>query len=275
VKQQSKEHRYFKSLLEDTALDAAIVTTGMDNPDLTQLLRTGQFDLLPIDVAKAISAHSVHFREYEIPRGYYSASPPVPAKSVTTVATTAFFAVRKDASNTLVTQVLGSLYEEGLQAEFPLLIPRKDVSTWSPIPLHPVARLYFDPEDQFGRMAVVMESLVATKELLFAFGAAIYLLWDRWRRLSERERRVRIQAEKGHLDKLLEQTLQIEAEQMNTTDVAELEAFLDDVTRIKLRALRELTHDELRGDRAFSIFLTQCANLMSKIQLKIVAHASK
>jgi hypothetical protein len=193
---------------------------------------------------------------------------------VATVATTAFLAVRANASQQLVRQVLAALYEEGLQLEFPLLIPRGDVLDWSPVPLHPVARRYFDPQDRVGWVANVMESLAATKELLFAFGAALYLLWDRWRRLKEREHRALVQAEKDRLDAFLEQTLKIEAAQMDTTDVMELGDFLDDVTRIKLRALQELTNEELRGDRTFSIFLLQCANLINKIQMKIVTHAS-
>jgi TRAP transporter TAXI family solute receptor len=273
-RQDDREERYFDSLLEDPALDGAIVTSGMDHPALKDLLGTGEFDLLPIRLAKAISAFSIHFREYEIPRGYYSASPLVPPESVTTVATTAFLATRANASPKLVTEVLVSLYEEGLQLEFPLLIPRKDVLSWSPIPLDPVARLYFDPQDRVGWLANVMQSLAATKELLFALGAALYLLWDRWHRLKERERRALIEAEKEHLHAFLQETLQIEAAQMDTTDVKELRTFLDDVTRIKLQALQELTHEELRGDRTFAIFLMQCANLINKIQMKIGAHAS-
>ena len=109
---------------------------------------------------------------------------------------------------------------------------------------------------------------------MFALGAAIYLLWDRWRRLKERERQALVDAEKKRLHAFLEETLQIEAAQMDTTDVKELGAFLDDVTRIKLRALQELTHEELRGDRVFAIFLIQCANLINKIQMKIVRYAS-
>ena len=80
--------------------------------------------------------------------------------------------------------------------------------------------------------------------------------------------------EKEHLDAFLDQTLQIEAAQMDTTDVKELGVFFDDVTRMKLRALRELTQEDLRGDRTFSIFLMQCANLINRIQMKIVAHTS-
>ncbi len=267
--------RYFGAIHDDPALEAAMVTTGMDNPDLAALLRGGAFDLLPVDLARAISARSVHFTEYEIPRGYYAAVPPVPAAPLATVATTALMTTRAGASDELVALLLQSLYDGRLVLDFPLLIPRRDVLDWSPAPLHAVARSHFDPQDHVGWLATVMETLAATKELLFALGAGLYLLWDRWRRLKERERLVLVAAEKDRLDVFLEKTLAIEAAQMDTTDPAELGAFLDEITRIKLQALQELTHEELRGDQMFSIFLMQCANLINKIQMKIIAYESK
>jgi len=57
---------------------------------------------------------------------------------------------------------------------------------------------------------------------------------------------------------------------MHCYDHDELHQFLDHVTEIKLQALTKLTHEELRSDQAFSIFLLQCANLINKIQLKIL-----
>ncbi len=59
-----------------------------------------------------------------------------------------------------------------------------------------------------------------------------------------------------------------ERAQMDTQDPDELDLYLDEVTRIKLTTLDELTHEELRGDQAFAIFLSQCANLIRKIQSK-------
>jgi len=118
----------------------------------------------------------------------------------------------------------------------------------------------------------ILESLVAGKELLFALGAAIYFVWDRWRRLQERENQAAISVQKDHLDKYLEKTLEIERSQMDMTDPQQLQQCLDEVTDIKLRALDKMTHEDLRSDRAFSVFLMQCANLISKIQLKIIQY---
>ena len=118
-----------------------------------------------------------------------------------------------------------------------------------------------------------MESLAATKELVFALGAGIYLLWHRWRRLKEREIQEAIKRQKEYLDSFLDKTLQIEAAQMKTSDVQQLRRYLDQVISIKLEALREFEEEELRGDQAFSIFLTQCANLISTIQMRIIARS--
>src|SRR5690606_17172777 len=131
------------------------------------------------------------------------------------------------------------------------------------------ARSFFDPFDQLGWTATVLESLSALKELLVALAAGAYLLWDRWRRLREREAQEDYKAQKDRLDQFLEQTAAIEREQMATDDVRTLRDLLDRVVRIKLHALTQFTHETLRGDSTFSLFLLQCNNLTNIIQLKI------
>ena len=76
--------------------------------------------------------------------------------------------------------------------------------------------------------------------------------------------------QKERLDAFLDQTLRIERDQMGTDDADVLQRLLDEVTTIKLDALQEFTDEELRGDQSFSIFLMQCANLINKIQIKIM-----
>ena len=79
-----------------------------------------------------------------------------------------------------------------------------------------------------------------------------------------------MQEEKDRLDVYLEKTLEIERAQMAVHDAASLGRLLDEVTRIKLEALTKFTHEELRSDQTFSIFLMQCSNLISTLQMKIL-----
>lgn len=80
-----------------------------------------------------------------------------------------------------------------------------------------------------------------------------------------------MKANRVRLDSFVDRTIAIESAQIGVSDPVRLAEYLDEVTRIKLKALDELTDAELRGDQAFAIFLTQCANLISKLQLKIIS----
>ena len=102
-------------------------------------------------------------------------------------------------------------------------------------------------------------------------GAGIYILWIRWRRLKEKESQELLSRQKEHLDEFLEKTLRLEELQMKTFDADELRELLDEVTRIKLKALYEFTEEEVRSDQSFAVFLDQCSSLISRIQLKIMS----
>ena len=259
---------HFTELLhdEERKYAAAIVTTGIENDDVQSVLNAGEFGLLRLD-AEALAKRYRHFEPYDIPKNFW---PPVPRHNVPTVAASALVVVREDASSHLVELLLDAIYEDNLPAQFPTMFLQQQAKDLLPARLHPITRRYHDPFGRYGVLHTVLEGLAAGKELLFALGAAFYLVWDRWRRLKEGENQEAIRAQKNHLDAFLDRTLAIEREQMKVTDPRELQGFLDDVTTIKLEALSLLTHEDLRGDRTFAIFLMQCANLISKIQLKII-----
>ena len=261
----------FLGPLEKGEADAAVVVTGLQNPDVVRLLDSGRFDLVSIPEAQGYAGRSVQWQPYAIPEGYFSGSPTTPASTIQTLATAGLVVVPADTSPKLVQALLEVFYERGLQTEFANLLPRSQALAWCPVEPHSSARGYFDPVDRLGEIAAMMESIAATKELLFALGAGLFLLWQRAQAQERRRRKEALQQEKDRLDAMLQQTLDIEVAQMRTTDPEQLRGMLDEVTTIKLRALRELTEEELYADEAFSIFLMQCSNLISKIQLKIIS----
>lgn len=257
---------YFEDLATNPVLEAAIVTTGLDNPGLCTLLDSGAYRLLPVDGAAAIALARPTFDVFEIPRGFYDERPALPPTPTTTVATTAVLVSRVDCSARVVAEVLGALYERDLRASFPHLIPKDEVLASSPVPIHPKAREVLDPYADLDRMAAAIESLNGIKELFVGFFALCYLVWGQVRRSRERQREAEVARLKDHLDEYLSQTIRIERAQLETHDPAELRAHLRELTRVKLEALDELTGEELRADQSFQIFLMQCANLSRKIQ---------
>ena len=265
---------YFSVLADDPTYDAAVVTTGLLNPDLEHLLRSQAFDLQPIEDGDAFAVRHPLFAPFALPRGLYAEAPPVPDRPTPTVATTAVLAARADVHDALVRGALESLYETDLRSRVPTLWSAAQAASWDRLPLHAVARRYFDPYGGLDLIASFTESLAAIKELLFAFGAGIWLLWSRRRHARAKVRDRALSAMKERLDSLLDRTAEIERAQMNETEPDVLRAMLDQVTEIKLEALDELTHEDLRGDRQFLIFLIQCGNLMDKIQAKLALRTS-
>ncbi|MFT4540169.1 MAG: hypothetical protein ACI841_000166 [Planctomycetota bacterium] len=79
-----------------------------------------------------------------------------------------------------------------------------------------------------------------------------------------------------HLDELLERTMAIEQRLAEASSREELQECLSEVKNIKLQAPQDLTLEDLRGDRMFSIFLMQCADVASRLQRSLLmAEAAK
>jgi TRAP transporter TAXI family solute receptor len=262
--------RYFGELLEDSSLDAAIVTTGMLNEDLAQVLGSGQFELLGELDTEALRVHYPFLRPVVVPRGVFSEGPPVPQQDVRTVAASALLTVRHDAPARLVDAAMRAVYESDLGVKLPTLIAMSEARENTPFLQHPAARAYFDPYEGVGILANFLESISAVKELLFALGAGIYLLWDRYQRQQEAIKQAEVTQQKERLDGFLMETIEIERAQYDTTDANLLQKMLKDVSEIKFRALRELTAEQLRGDGLFRIFLDQCNGLAREIDARLL-----
>lgn len=274
---------YFMDLMTNTTLDAAIVTTGFENSDLQTLLKSAAFELIPIDDADALALKHPHFQHIEIPKGLYHehpTEPAIPHSPTTSVTTTALLVCRPEAPGVMVREVLNALYDHDLQEKLSGLLPRDVVLRSTKQRWHKEAREYFDPFDQIGYMANVMESLAALKDLFWATGGLIGMAYILWRKHRARKRRNHLrekrqkhracsQAFKDQLDTFLKETIAIEQELGRISDPRTLEGLLQKLSEVKLRALNELTEETLRGNRMFLIFLQQCGHLSQAVRGKI------
>ena len=265
----------FLQMERDETIDAAILVAGLQHKHLKRLLETGKYRLLPVRTAPALEMKHAFYKAETIPAEYFSSMPPVPAQAVPTIAATAFLVANDRAADRVVAAALAAVHEGSLRLKVPTLIPRAEADSWIATTPHPIARRYFNPADNLGYVTTVMESLVATKELIFALCAGAYVLWLRWRRLREREAQAEFTLQKEKIDRLLQKTLQLEERHLHAESIDDLRDVLMQVTRIKLDAMREFTEEELRGDQTFSIFLDQCAHLAAAIDRKIQTLSSQ
>jgi len=141
---------YFTSLRQDQHLDAALITIGTSNADVTKLLACGEFELLPFDdsLIERLSLKHPGFRPYTIHRGSLrpggDGRTPLPEEDVHTLATITFLTVRRDAVHRLVTGMLETLYQgSGLVERFELLTAEES-TRWRGVALHPAAQEFFE-----------------------------------------------------------------------------------------------------------------------------------
>lgn len=266
--QDAEEH--FAAIASDNGIDAALVTTGWMNPLLGQLLRNDELELISLPDPEGVAMRHPWFAPTTIPKGLYPGKKPAPAEPVRSVAVTALLAGRADAPDPLVRETLATLYETNLHASYPALLSAKAAKDFDAAAMHPGVVNYHDPSAAFKRLSRTMELLSKSKEALFGVGAAAFLLWGWFRRRREQVAAAADQLQKLKLDDFIGRTLTVELEQMEVTDPEELRPLLRRVTHIKHEALKELTSEKVRGDQLFAIFLSQCAALSDKIQMRMI-----
>jgi uncharacterized protein len=270
VKNVQDLEEYFGALATDPGVDAALVTTGWMNPTMEKLLRHGDFELIGIDDPDGLALRHPWLTPTTIPRGLYPGMPPLPLKPVRTVAVMALLAGRADASDRLVRETLAAVYESELRSSFPAMLSPKAATDYDAALMHPSVAMYHNPAAALTRLSQTLEFISKSKEVLFGVIALAVLFWGWVRRRRERIAAAADHAQKQKLDGFIARTLTVELEQMEVTDPEQLRPFLRHVTRIKQEALRELTSEKVRGDQLFAIFLSQCAALSEKIQMRMI-----
>ena len=270
-------------------VNVLIRQTAWLDEDTIALLRSDEFELVEIDAgALALQAE---YDEVVIPAGAYGYddnNQRIPRADIRTVASTDYIAVRGDAPDALVYAILDAAHGDpagfakalnlpGATSARPpiqLITQQQIVSEYLNESFHPAAQAYFHPFDP-SELATWTEFLAGSKDLLVAIAAGVFLLYGLRVRLEKRAEDQKMREEKAILDEYLSRTITLEGEQWNCRDPERLEKILAEVTAIKIEALDKLSHEDLRSDRAFSIFIMQCANVINKIQMKILAYGGK
>ena len=200
----------------------------------------------------------------------YLDNTPIPATDIQTIATMALLVAREDENPALIRSCLEILHQERMRIKHPALMSREEIRNHlEDVHFHRTSRAFYDPFDP-GKFATYVEAVAGTKDLLFAMGAGLFLLWRLRKRYSDKIRKRNLAKQQIRLREFLDATIQLESRQIGLRNTKQLIAIQEQVTRVKINALDELSHEGIHGDRTFSIFLMQCANLINKIQLKII-----
>lgn len=137
---------HFTILGNDESYRAAIVTTGVENEDMVQLMRSGEFQLLavPENVREAITGAVFSTMTLHVGELWGSGTAAAfPANDVATLRTTTFLAAELDAPVALITESLEAIYLESELVTRFRLSSLDDSAEWQMLALHPAAREFF------------------------------------------------------------------------------------------------------------------------------------
>jgi eukaryotic-like serine/threonine-protein kinase len=131
--------RPYTELVTDTELDGAIVTIKVDDPSLQELLRSGEFRLLPLPDSNDIPGfRSMLLREQHLPDGL------IPPEGLLVPATFAILAIRSQSPDWFVESCLQALYRgDGVASQFEHVFALRQAAAWTDLNYHPAAQRYF------------------------------------------------------------------------------------------------------------------------------------
>ncbi|MEO0456932.1 MAG: TAXI family TRAP transporter solute-binding subunit [Cyanobacteria bacterium P01_A01_bin.114] len=163
-------------------VDALFQIIGLGNQAVGELLKTDQFELVPIAQIEALQLAQPYLQSTLIPKGTYDGSSPIPPENLPTVAVSALLIANKDVSPEVVKTITQMLYEH--RNELISANPRTariqspETSQNLGFPLHPGASAYYtqDNPNFFVEYAEPMGLLLSVSILLFS-GVWQFRLW--------------------------------------------------------------------------------------------------
>ena len=257
------------SALEQGDLDAAFIVTGILSPALTDLLRTGQYRLLSIPEAPAFSFANPTIFAYPIPRAAYSGDPAVPAQDTLCLAVKASLNTRFGTPaymvRTMTEAALSILFRKQMHLRELTETFAQDEQDF---PLHRGALEYY----RRGRptfSSSVAEAFRDTLPYLLVLACLVIVIGATLRQRSIEARDLLRQ----RLSELMVQVSDVEEEQRGETDPRHLFRMLDQLSRIKKRAIEDHVHGRLNVGLEFVAFMMQLDGLINTIHGKITALA--
>ena len=277
----TSHHFDYEQILEgfrDGSLDAALVTVGLDADFLQELAAPAQdgeplIRVLGVPHSEAITLKHLSLRTYEIPAAAYSAAPfVVPSDTVKTIAVRAQLVTHSDVSVNLVEETARILTDLRFDRGVSLRELVRDGAVFARnhtvFPLHDGAVQFYDPDLKPLLPPDFVEATEGLRSFVVSILVAGWLAIRWWNQTRERQ-------EEHRLDRCIQKLLDIEQRQMdldqtdNSDDGEALQLLLDEVTRLRQDALRELTAHDFNDDPAASTFIEMCHALSDKINAKL------
>lgn len=263
---------YFSRLLDTPELEGAIVTTGMLNPDLRDVLMSGEFKLLPIELAEGYSLNHSQISTTLIQSGTYtSAAGPLPTEGVKTIGTLAVLAARPGLPDDLIDKLHTVLFSEELRRKAPVMVdlnPLED-RLLRYMPMHPASARYYNPYAGFDELSRSLSWFSQNRWLVFGLLIAIIAGWLQIKYMQRlRDLRKRNHLETG-LEKIFREAVELERSQKSAKDIRLLHQQLNEALTLKNQAVSLAQGNHLNDSVLLLTTLQQCSDVMRQIEWRL------
>ena len=163
-------------------VDAVFRIIGLGNDSVANLLRTNQFELIPIDQVGALQLDQPYLQSTIIARGTYDGGSPIPPDDLPVVAVSALLVANKDVDPEVIRAITRVLYEHRneLISQNPrtAAIESPEISRNLGFPLHDGASAYYN-QDEPGFFVEYAEpmGLLLSVSILLASSIWQFRLW--------------------------------------------------------------------------------------------------
>lgn len=263
---------YFSRLLDTPELEGAIVTTGMLNPDLRDVLMSGEFKLLPIELAEGYSLnHSQISTTLIQPGTYTSAAGPLPTEGVKTIGTLAVLAARPGLPDDLIDKLHTVLFSEELRRKAPVMVdlnPLED-RLLRYMPMHPASARYYNPYAGFDELSRSLSWFSQNRWLVLGLLIAIIAGWLQikyMQRLGDLRKRNHLET---GLEKIFREAVELERSQKSAKDIRLLHQQLNEALTLKNQAVSLAQGNHLNDSVLLLTTLQQCSDVMRQIEWRL------
>lgn len=262
---------YFKNILSNPKIQAAIVTTNVLNPDIQTVMQTGLFDLLPLKANKGFSLYYPNFQATTIQAGsYITKTGPVPFEDVPTARTSANLIAPQASPPYMVKVMVEALQSQGLRTAIPVLIrPSELKMILQNVPMHPAMEKQLEPNRSFNDLARLVDFLASYHWLilvLLLLAVSTGYIW----RVQQKSLTVQQDDElRKKLELGLLEIMNINNQQQAASNHEILKKYLLEVHEIKQQILEEILGTPAELSPLMSTFLQESTGLLRQIEWKI------
>lgn len=263
-----------KQKMKDGSIDLALIITEKNASIQQEMTTKEETTIKGLPLVGSLLGQNPEFDSYLIPAGFYGVHPKVlPAQNTETVAVNAQLICNKNVSPSMVTLMTEILMDPEFISSQGLTDLRLRGNEYAlpegPIAKHEGALHFFEPELKPPLNPDFVEATEGMRSFLVSIIIAFYFIF-RWGRKRKQLR------SGHHLDLYLHRLLDIENEQIkldeggaSEDEILKLEHLLDEVTKLRQKALSSFSANDFNEDSGFECFILMSNSLTEKINAKL------